>query len=173
MINPVSGLLATLLAVSAVSAGSASPESPTGYGVSISSNNGSVPPPYHRATEIEVDAQGNGHYTRRLGYDRKDASQKFERDFQISAEQQTRLGALIEELEVFQTRWQELERPAVGGSSTTIRCTHGSDSVVIPSQLIPEQRAARERLAQAVQALVPEEVIKAMTDWSASRQDRE
>jgi hypothetical protein len=173
VIKPVSGLLATLLTFSAVSAGSASPESPAGYSVSISSNNGSVPPPYHRATEIEVDAQGRGHYTRRLGYDRNDASQKFERDFQISAEQQAHLGALIEELNVFHSRWQELERPTVGGSSTTIRCTHGNDSIVIPSQLIPEQREARERLAQAVQALVPEEVIKAMTDWSASRQDNE
>lgn len=162
----MSGLLATLFAISATSASSASPESTTGYSISVSSNNGSVPPPYHRATEIEVDAQGKGHYRKRLGYDRADASRRFEQEFQISAQQQAMLGALMQELKVFDTRWRELDRPTVGGSSITIRCTHGSNSVVIPNQLIPEQRIARDRLAQAAQALVPEATIAAMKLWS-------
>ncbi len=170
MMVSMSNLLATLLAASV---GAVSPEVSMGYSISISSNNGSLPPPHHRATEIQIDGDGHGHYTRRLGYDLADARQRFERDFQISADQQISLSKLIDELNVLETPWREIERPNVGGSSTTIRCGNGTHSVVIPSQLIADQREARDRLVTATQALIPKSVLADLAEWSRTRPDLE
>jgi hypothetical protein len=170
VIQAMPGLLATLLAAGV---GATSPGVTVAYSISVSSNNGSVPPPHHRATDIDIDANGHGRYSKRLGYDRNDSHRIFQHDFRISAAQQHTLAALIRDLRIFETEWREVERPNVGGSSVSIRCSHGSTSVVIPSQLIPEQRQARDQLVQATQALVPEDVIKAMTEWSEARQDQE
>lgn len=156
-----------------MAAGASSPDSITRFSIVVSSNNGSLPPPHRRSTQISIDPDGNARFEKRLGYDLQDTKQRFEYAFQVSADQRSALSALISELRVFETPWREVERPTVGGSSVVVSCSDGKRELRIPSQLLSEQRAARDRLVAAVQSLVPEDAHLSLARWSAARNDQE
>jgi len=139
-------VLSRLAMMLAITVGASSPDSTIRFSIVVSSNNGSLPPPHRRSTEIRIDADGSAQFEKRLGYDLQDTNQHFEHVFQISTEQRSALAALISELRVFETPWREVERPTVGGSSVFVICSDGKRDVRIPSQLLAEQHAARDRL---------------------------
>ncbi len=170
MIRVLSSLAAIMLAMTV---GAASPDSTTRFSIVVSGNNGSLPPPHRRSTEIRINADGKAQFEKRLGYDLQDSKQRFEYAFQISADQRSALAALISELRVFETPWREVERPTVGGSSVVVSCSDGKRELRIPSQLLPEQRAARDRLVAAVQSLVPEDAHRFLAEWTAARDDQD
>ncbi len=153
--------------------GASSPDSITRFSIVVSSNNGSLPPPHRRSTEIRIDADGGARFEKRLGYDLQDAKQRFEHTFLLSAEQRSALSALINELRIFETPWREVERPTVGGSSVVVSCSDGKRELRIPSQLLPEQRVVRDQLVAAVQSLVPEDAHRFLAEWSAARDDQD
>lgn len=169
------GLIAAMVmsAASAPSASAAAAVASDQVSISLSSNNGSVPPPFHRATEIEILAGGHGRFEKRFGYDLTDTSQRFEQRFELSAGDYATLVALVSELRVFATDWREVERPNVGGSSVYLDISDGERRARIPSQLIAEQRAARDRLVAAIQQLVPGSVRQSLDAWSSGRGDAE
>ena len=137
--------------------------------VTYLANNGSVPPPYHRATEIRIDPNGQGTYLRRHGYDRQDANQRIELAFSIDIKQLRDLARDLQELGAFTRRWKEQKRPPVGGSVAHLTLTLNDRDTVIPSFPINSQRELAEAVRAQVLALLPEATVMARSQWEQAK----
>jgi hypothetical protein len=137
--------------------------------IAFAANNGSLPPPYRRSTEISVDADGRGVYTRRLGYDRTDPTQAHTREFQLSPEIRDAFANWVSESGVLDRKWRETPRPTVGGSQATLTLECAGRCARIPAQPIAAQRALAVEAIARVRALVPESIESERKAWEAQR----
>jgi hypothetical protein len=137
--------------------------------VTYSGNNGSLPPPYHRATEIEIDAAGQGSFRRRHGYDRTDPQARFEMEFTLTADQVQAFSQRVEALGAMKTRWREQARPPVGGSVFNLRLIQGDRIVKVPAFPVASQAELAARVRAEVLALVPVEVQALRVQWEQTR----
>lgn len=156
----------TVLALS-MPAAQAPPLTPVA--VQFQGNNGSLPPPYHRATEIHIDADGKGTLVRRHGYDRVDPAQRFEVTFELSPSRQQAFARRMQELGALRALWREQEHPPVGGPVISVRLTQGNNSVEIPAFPVADQRELAEAVRAEVLALVPETAAAARAQWEQSK----
>ena len=134
-----------------------------------SSNNGSVPPPYRRSTEVVIDAKGRGRVSRLLGYDRTDAAQRYAIEFTTSAAVMHAVAAAMDSLGVFTTRWRERPEAPVGGSTTAVKISRGEITVRLPIHAIEAQCAAVAAIIAALRELIPAETQAFVTTWEAAR----
>lgn len=141
--------------------------------LSLSSDNGSLPPPHRRSSEIRIEADGSAEYASLLGYDRSDPQRQLRSSFALDAAQRAQLIDLCARLAVFSTDWQEDERPHVGGSGVALMLSDGSRTVRIPRQPIESQRPARDGLVAAIHALVPESLRREHAQWRSRHSDTE
>lgn len=141
--------------------------------LSLSSDNGSLPPPHRRSSEIRIEADGSAEFESLLGYDRSDPQRQLRSSFVLDAGQRGRLIDLCARLAVFSTNWQEVERPNVGGPGVALILSNGSHTARIPRQPIEAQRAARDELVAGIHALVPELLRAQHTDWRSRHGDPE
>ena len=133
--------------------------------ITLTSDNGSVPPPHRRSTELSIESDGRARMEARRGYDLTDADQRHAIEFQLTADQQRRLSLQCDISGVFSTTWQEVERPNIGGSSMLLSIRDGQRSVRIPGQLIEPQRYALDQLVAMIRALVPESALQTLAQW--------
>lgn len=136
-------------------------------------DNGSLPPPYRRSTEIRIDADGRGTLLRRHGYDLQDASQQFEISFVVDADRRVALAQRLDELRVWDVRWKEMQRAPVGGPLVHLRLARGDREIVVPEFPIASQRELADTLRADVLALVPESAIAARNRWEQDKGDPE
>jgi hypothetical protein len=134
-------------------------------------DNGSLPPPHRRSTEIVVDAAGHGMLTRVHGYDRNDPAQRFERSFTVSPRQREIFARRLDELGLWTTRWRERERVPVGGPLVHVGFRRGEQSVSLPAFPLASQQDAVEALRAEVLALVPAAVSAARQAWEQAKPD--
>jgi len=144
-------------------------QAPFALRIEYLSNNGSVPPPYHRATEIRIDADGQGTLLRRHGYDRQDASSRIEIAFAVDVKQLRDFASRLQDLGVYTRRWKEQARPPVGGSVVHVTLNLNGRDTVIPAFPINSQRELAENVRQQVFALLPEAAITARTQWEQAK----
>ncbi len=147
----------------------------SGYAISVSmsSDNGSLPPPHRRSSEIRIEADGQAEFESLLGYDRGDPQRRLRSSFVLDAAQRAQLIDLCARLAVFSTDWREVERPHVGGSGVSFVLSDGRQTARIPRQPIESQRRARDELVAAVQALVPEALRREHAEWRSRHSDTE
>lgn len=147
----------------------------TGYAISLSlsRDNGSLPPPHRRSSEIRIEPDGSAAYESLLGYDRSDSRNRLLSNFVLDAAQRAQLIDLCARLAVFSTEWREVERPNVGGPSVVLMLSDGNRTARIPSQPIESQRAARDELVTSIQALVPETLRRKHAEWRSRHSDTE
>lgn len=136
-------------------------------------DNGSVPPPYRRSTDVSIDADGSGMLTRLCGYDHSDASQRFEFPFVLSTEQRQQFAQRLQQLGLWETRWRERERVPVGGPRVYLSFHRGAQKVTLPAFPIARQQEAVDALRAEVLALVPEAAIAARQAWEQGKPDPE
>lgn len=132
-------------------------------------DNGSLPPPYRRSTEIEIDAAGRGRLLRVHGYDRNDPAQRFECMFTVEAARMQDFARRSEELGAWRTRWRERARVPVGGPLVHLRLLRGEQRVALPVFPVAAQREAVEALRGEVLAMLPAEATAARDAWEAAR----
>ncbi len=141
--------------------------------VQYHSDNGSLPPPYRRSTEIVVDVDGKGTLTRLHGYDGNDPARRFEHSFAVTPEQRQAFVRRVEELGLWTTVWRERDRVPVGGPLVHVRFQRGAQSVSLPAFPLESQRDAVEALRAEVLALVPEAATIARQAWEQGKSDPE
>lgn len=132
-------------------------------------NNGSLPPPYRRSTEIIIDATGQGLLRRRHGYDLTDQAQLFEQVFSLTPAEMESFGRRVAELGAMDHAWREQLRPPVGGSVVVLRLTQGDQVVEIPAFPITSQQPLAAEVRAAVMALVPASVREARERWESHK----
>lgn len=124
--------------------------------VRYSRNNGSVPPPYRRATTLSIAADGAAELTALSGYDRDDPAAQRRVLFDVDPTAHAALTQLTIELGVFARTMPACERPPVGGGTTAIMLMLGAQQVSLPTFPADDQdRALRDRVAEQIRALVP------------------
>lgn len=132
-------------------------------------NNGSLPPPYRRSTEIVIDADGQGVLRRRHGYDLTDRAQLFEQAFSLTPTAMESFGLRMAELGAMDHAWREQSRPPVGGSVILVRLTQGDQVVEVPAFPIASQQELAGSVRAAVMALVPDSVSDARERWESDK----
>lgn len=128
-------------------------------------DNGSLPPPYRRSTEIRIDSQGNGTLTRLRGYDRQDPAQRFQQAFVVPPARQREFAQRLQQLGLWTTRWRERERVPVGGPLVHLSFRRADQSVTLPAFPVASQQDAVDALRAEVLALVPEDATAARQAW--------
>jgi hypothetical protein len=128
-------------------------------------DNGTLPPPYRRSTEIQIDAAGQGTLLRVRGYDRNDPAQRFEKAFAVSPERYRAFARRLDELGLWTTRWRERERVPVGGPLVSVSFSRGEQEVTLPAFPLASQQDAVDALRAEVLALVPEAATAARQAW--------
>ncbi len=141
--------------------------------VQYQGDNGSLPPPYRRSTEIVVDAAGHGTLTRVRGYDRNDPAQRFEQLFTVSPEQREDFARRLDELGLWTTRWRERQRVPVGGPLVQVSFRRGERSVSLPAFPLASQQEAVDALRAEVLAMVPEAAAAARQAWERGQGEPE
>ena len=141
--------------------------------VDYQGDNGSVPPPHRRSTDIRIDADGSGTLTRLHGYDHSDSSQRFETAFVVSPEQRQRFAQRLQQLGLWDTRWRERDRVPVGGPRVYLLFSRGGQKVTLPAFPITRQQEAVDALRAEVLALVPETATAARQAWEQGMPDSE
>ncbi len=141
--------------------------------VEYQGDNGSVPPPYRRSTDIRLDADGRGTLTRLHGYDRSDSSQRFDAAFVVSPEQRHQFAQRLQQLGLWDTRWREREGVPVGGPRVYLSFRRGAQKVTLPAFPITRQQEAVDALRAEVLALVPETATAARQAWEQGKPDSE
>jgi len=136
-------------------------------------DNGSVPPPYRRSTDIRIDADGSGTLTRLHGYDHSDSSQRFETAFVVSPEQRHQFNQRLQQRGLWDTRWHERENVPVGGPRVSLSFSRGAQKVTLPAFPITRQQEAVDALRAEVLALVPETATAAWQAWEQGKPDSE
>ena len=136
-------------------------------------DNGSVPPPYRRSTDIRIEADGTGTLTRLHGYDHGDSSQRFETSFVVSPEQRHQFGQRLQQLGLWDTRWREREGVPVGGPRFYLSISRGDQKVTLPAFPITRQQEAVDALRAEVLALVPKTATAARQAWEQGMPDSE
>lgn len=141
--------------------------------VDYQGDNGSLPPPYRRSTDISVDAEGNGKLTRLHGYDLQDSAQRFEHAFVVPPEQRRQFAVRLQQLGLWETRWGERQRVPVGGPLVHVSFRRGAQKVTLPAFPVASQQEAVEALRAEVLALVPEAATAARQAWEQGKSDPE
>lgn len=128
-------------------------------------NNGSLPPPHRRSTEIVIDASGRGMLRRVRGYDSGEPGQRFEMAFQLDLEPLECFARSMLELGVIGLHWRQMARPPVGGPVVSVQLTMGKKCVEVPPFPVARQQALAAQLRSAVLELVPESIWAACSQW--------
>ncbi len=151
------------------------PGGAAGQSISIQfhADNGSLPPPYRRSTQISVDAAGHGQFIRRHGYDLTDPAQRFAADFVLDIDQQQAFARRLDEIGAWQTRWKAQLRPPVGGPLVHLRLVQGERVVELPAFPQARQQARAAAVRAAVLALVPEAIQAQRQLWEQGRSEAE
>lgn len=139
------------------------------FKLEFSADNGTVPPPYRRETELSIDDAGHACYLRLHGYDRSDSSQCFRAEFDLDSSTRRAFLTNLKQLAVFAVAWREPARPPVGGSQVYLKLEHAGQILRLPAHPVAEQRELVDQLRELVMGLVPQSVLDARRDWEAGR----
>jgi len=129
------------------------------------SNNGSLPPPHRRSTQITITAAGEGCYSRLQGYDQDDPAQRFATNFTLDEAALQGFARRVRQLGVMDLRWREQSRPPVGGPVVLVRLSQSGRTVDVPAFPDTSQQDLAAALRSAVLELLPETVLLARRDW--------
>lgn len=140
--------------------------------VALHADNGSLPPPHRRSTEVHIDATGQARYTYLVGYDREDPQRRYEETFLVPPVAHAELDALLDREAVFDTTWQETPRRPVGGPMTLLSFARDDRQVRIPPFPIEPQQEAARSLAAAVLTLLPAEILERRRRWEAGHDEQ-
>ena len=124
------------------------------FALSLSWNNGSVPPRYRTDTRITIGADGHGAITRSEGYGTGGPSTT--RAFALGADALRALAADLRALGLFSTDWQESERHPVGGGTSALTVTDGGETASLPTFVVDAQREARKAIVERVRRAIPD-----------------
>ena len=127
---------------------------------------GTIPPPYHYEYTISIGADGRGQVEMMPGYS-SSAAPVWTEGFSVSPEALAGLYRLMGKRRLLATRWREIERPPVGGSTNWLSVTAGGRQVCTPAFIVPAQQPAAEAVYAAIKALVPQEI------WDRLHEQRE
>lgn len=128
---------------------------PADFALTYSWAAGSVLPPNHYEYTITVQPSGEGTILFVPDYSVGDAPQWHE-SFTLTSAQMDALYTTMEGNGLFETLWQPPESPPEGGSSDVITVSANRQTIHIPPYVIDKQEAARETIAGAVRATVPD-----------------
>lgn len=134
------------------------------FELSYSRDNGSVPPPYRRETEIQVDRAGAGIYLRRCGYEREGVV--WRAGFHLDERQRAAFLSALAALPLTGVDWSP-EQPTVGGPTTLIEIQANGLALRTPARLRPEQHELVDALRALIQDLVPSELREQARSWEA------
>jgi hypothetical protein len=93
---------------------------PDDFALTLTTDNGSLPPPYRKSERITLDASGVIHRRRTRGYVDSDVT---ETTATLAREAMDALADDLDALGLFETAWTAPERPSVGGGGTTLCVT--------------------------------------------------
>lgn len=125
---------------------------------------GSVPPPHHYRYGILGSTAGRCRIEFVPGYDHPGTPTWVE-PFEVDAPARASLRELLHDRQVLARPWRRgLPPSGVGGSQRSLRLRCGEQEVELPAQLVGDDAALADTLAQTIIALVPEAV------WSSLRQ---
>lgn len=121
--------------------------------LTLSANNGSMPPRYHRWARLTLDARGEGTLEARRGYG--DDGDGTVAPIRLGLEAAAALFSDLEALGLFSTDWAEPEGPPrVGGPLTWLRVEGGGLEVAVPPHVAAGQRDAKDAAVARVEAAV-------------------
>ena len=125
---------------------------PPDFHVSVSTNNGSVPPKHRRGVRITIDASGRLEHTTSRGYSQEEATSVVSI---IGEEGVTRLFEDLDALGMFSAEWGASGRKRVGGPSTWLTYTADGVTTLVPVHLGPEQARLRREIVDRIRRLLP------------------
>lgn len=137
------------------------------FELSYSRDNGSVPPPYRRETEIEVDRTGAGTYLRRCGYERD--AKVWRAGFHLDERQRAAFLSALTALPLAGVDWSPAEQPTVGGPTTLIEIQANGLALRTPARLRPDQHELVDAMRALIQDLVPGELREQARSWEAQQ----
>lgn len=143
------------------------PVSAPRFELRYSHDNGSVPPPYRRETEIAVEPDGLGSYLRRCGYERDGAV--WRGSFQLDEAQRAAFVHALRALALTGVDWSPAKQPTVGGPTTLIEIVSDEITLRTPARLRPEQHALVDAMRELIRALVPAELCEQVRRWEAGQ----
>ncbi len=132
-------------------------------------NTGSLPPAYHRTETIRVAPDGAASLEVQRSYG-GGLSQTW--PFRLDDAARQRLYAALQEAGLG-TRWREESDPPIGGASWTASVTADGQTTRVPSFVVPRQQGAKERVGEAVRAVVPDSVAAARDAWLEATEGEE
>ncbi|HLT46298.1 MAG TPA: hypothetical protein VK002_03645 [Rubricoccaceae bacterium] len=140
---------------------------PDDFAVRYDWNTGSLPPPYHYRHVIEVGPDGAGTATVTLSYGEGPSRAV---PFQLDAAALDALYADLHAEGLFSTTWREESDPPVGGSFGRVTATADGRTVEVPPFVVRGQRAAADRIAERIRAVVPASVQSDLDAWREEAQ---
>ena len=125
---------------------------PPDFSLSLYTDNGSVPPRYRTSRRITICASGEGERAVSHGY----GAEMSTTPFMVPKEDLVALYADLVALGLFSTEWRQSDRRTVGGGSKRLDVSADGVSVDVPTQLVQEQREARNAIVERIATLVSE-----------------
>jgi len=124
---------------------------------------GALPPQYHYAYVIRIEADGKGELVYSPGYDPLTRADAWRAEFTLSPDQMDDLYALLRAENMLHSNWKT-GQPLLGGQGTRIRITaHGSIyEVPSVSVLDKSERASVEEVMDAIRSYVPAKIWEEM-----------
>lgn len=122
--------------------------------ITASWNNGSLPPPHRRSGQLTIHADGRVERVAMHGYD-ADAANTVRSEGRIDETALATLRRQLDELDAYNTRWQEEPRPPVGGPMRWVSIETATETITVPPFPVATQVERARAVFDAVRAAVP------------------
>lgn len=130
---------------------------PTNFGVEYRWQEGSLPPPYHYEYRICLLSSRQGEVTLIPDYPAPTVP-VWPETFPIAGAELDAFYFLVVSEGAFQTNWQSIANPPVGGSSESMKLTVSGCLVEIPAYLKPELQSKASIIYKQWKELMPEKI---------------